>query len=74
MSKENEEKYYIVNIVETSSKTVKVKAHSLEEAQEKVTDAWDNCHIIIEPEDFDGVEYFPRNVRDEDLSCYEEVE
>ena len=72
-----EEKYYLVKMVETASKTVKVKAKSLEEAQEKVENAWHNCEVIIEPEDFDEIDFFAREYNEDDpwenLDCYEEV-
>lgn len=69
-----EEKYYLVTIEETLSRTLKVKAESLEDAEEKVGDAYHNCEIILDAEDFVDKEITARETTNEDLSLYEELE
>lgn len=77
MSNESNEKYYLVTITETSSRTVKVKASSLEEAEEKIEQAYDKSKIILGADDFDDKEITARehNPEDpyEDLDLYEEI-
>ena len=68
------EKYYLVTIEETLSRTVKVKANSLNEAAIKVENAYDNCEIVLDAEDFCDKEITAREATDEDLNLYEEVE
>jgi len=75
---ESEEKeYYIVRVVETMSKSVKVKARSSCEAQEIVDNARDKGIFIIEPEDIEDCEFFVRKPDKDneydDLNLYEEV-
>lgn len=71
-----ENKYYLVTIEETLSRTVKVKANSLEDAERKVEDAYNppRCDIILDADDFCEKEITAREVTDDDLSLYEEVE
>ena len=70
-----EEKYYLVRIEETLSRTVKVKASSLDEAAEKVEYAYrEEGTIMLNAEDFVCGEIFEREVTDEDLSLYWELE
>lgn len=69
-----EEKYYLVRIEETLSRTVKVKAESLEDAERKVEDAYYIGDIILDADDFSDKEFAAREVTDEDLELYEEVE
>lgn len=63
--------YYLVTITETNFKTVKVKANSDEEAEEKVREMYENADIIIN--DDCETEFSVRNVNGEDLSLYEEA-
>ena len=67
------EEYYLVTITETSSRTVKVKANSLKDAEDKVELAYDKGDIILNADDFDEKEISAREVTDEDLELYEEV-
>lgn len=69
-----EEKYYLVTVEETLSRTVKVKASSLRDAERKVEVAYRNCEIVLDADDFCGKEIEGREVTNEDLSFYEEVE
>lgn len=71
-----EEKYYLVTIEETLSRTVKVKANSIEEAERKVEDAYNppRCEIILDADDFCEKEITAREVANEDLDLYEEIE
>lgn len=78
MPNTNEEKYYLVSIVETHSKTFKVKADSIYEAERKVESAYTDSKIIIEYDDcFDYYEIYGRehdpNDEYEILGLYEEV-
>jgi len=68
-----EEKYYLVTIEETLSRTVKVKAENLEDAEDIVGSAYNNCEIILDAEDFVDKEITAREATDEDLDLYEEV-
>ena len=70
-----EEKYYLVTIEETLSRTVKVKAESLEEAEEKVGVAYNNCEIILDADDFSDKEIIAREVDNEwdSLELFEEI-
>ena len=68
-----EEKYYLVTVEETLLRTVKVKANSLEEAEERVGAAYHNCEIILDAEDFVDKEITVRETSGEDLDLYEEV-
>lgn len=67
------EKYYLVRIEETLSRTVKVKADSINDAERKVEYAYRNCDIVLDAEDFCDKEITAREVTDEDLSLYESV-
>lgn len=67
------EKYYLVTIEETLSRTVKVKAESLEDAERKVESSYRDCDIILDSEDYVDTEISAREVDDEDLSLYEEL-
>lgn len=68
-------KYYLVTIEETLSRTVKVKAESLEDAEEKVGTAYHNCEIILDAEDFVDKEITAREVDEEwdSLELFEEI-
>ena len=67
------EKYYLVRVVETLARTVKVKADSIDDAFNIVEKEYGNGKIVLDYYDFEGVEYYPRDVRDENLELYEEV-
>lgn len=67
------EKYYLVRVVETLARTVKVKADSIDDAFNIVEKEYGNGNIVLDYDDFGGVEYYPREVRGEDLELYEEV-
>ena len=45
-------KRYYVSVTETLNKIVSVDAESEEEAVEKTQNAYDNCDIILESDDF----------------------
>ena len=70
------EKYYLVTIEETLSRTIKVKANSFEDAERKVEDAYKppRCEIILAADDYMETSFTPREVTDEDLDLYEELE
>ena len=68
------EKYYLVTVEETLSRTVKVKADNLDEAYRKVKDAYRECEIVLDADDFVDAEITARKVTDEELSYYEELE
>ena len=70
-------KYYLVTIEETLSRTVKVKAESLEDAERKVEDAYrpPRCEIILDADDNVEITFSPREATEDDcLDWYEEVE
>ena len=78
MPNTNEEKYYLVSIVETHRKTFKVKADSIYEAESKVESAYTDSKIIIEYDDcFEDYEIYGREHNPNDeyeiLGLYEEV-
>lgn len=50
-------KKYNVIISETLRTSVEVTAESPEEAEQKVNDSWHNSEIILDADDFDGVEF-----------------
>ncbi|MCM1269855.1 MAG: DUF3846 domain-containing protein [Faecalibacterium sp.] len=50
-------KKYNVTITETLKKTVEVEAESLEEAEQKVTDAWHNSEYILDADNFTEVDF-----------------
>ena len=66
---------YLVTITETLSRTVKVYAENKVEAEDMVEDAYrpPRCEIILDSEDYDGVDFEAREVEDEDLGLYKEV-
>lgn len=70
-----EEKYYLVEIIEHLSKTVKVKANSWEEACDKVNAALKKEKIVLTADDYVDREIVGgKDVTDEDLDLYEELE
>lgn len=48
---------YEVTITETLQRRVSVSAASAEEAEAKVTDRWNKSEIILNADDFVGVDY-----------------
>lgn len=48
---------YEVTITETLQRRISVSAASAEEAEAKVTDRWNNSEIILNADDFVGVDY-----------------
>ena len=66
--------YYLVTIEETLSRTVKVEAENIEHAYFKAERAYRECEIVLDADDFVDKEITVREVTDEDLSLYEEVE
>lgn len=71
-----EEKYFLVDVIEHYSRTVKVKATNWDEAFNKVEKAWKEKKIVMNSDDYaDGEIPGGRDVEDnEDLSMYMEVE
>ena len=70
-----EEKYYLVRVEETLARTYKVKAKSLEEAEEKMEYAYrEEGTVVLDADDFVCGEIYSREVKDEDLSIYMELE
>lgn len=70
-----EEKYFLVDIVEHYSKRVKVKAKDFDEACAKVDKAWRAKKIVMTGDDYaDGEVTGGKDVENEDLSLFEEVE
>ena len=67
------EKYYLVRVVETLARTVKVKADSIDDVFNIVEKEYENGNIVLDYYDFEGVEYYPRDVKGENLELYEEV-
>lgn len=47
-------KRYYVSVTETLNKVVSVDAESEEEATQKVQDAYDNCDIVLDSDNFAG--------------------
>ena len=68
------EKYYLVTIEEILSRTVKVKAESLEDAELKVEEGYYKEKIILDAEDVSSRDFTAKEVTCEDLDLYEEVE
>lgn len=72
-----EEKYFLVTIEETLSRTVKVKAESLQDAERKVEDAYrpPRCEIILDADDHVETSFTPREVDGEwdSLELFEEI-
>lgn len=50
-------KEFDVTITETLRKTVSVKAESLEEAEQLVSDQWHNSEYILDADDFEGATF-----------------
>ena len=48
-----------VKIVETLERVVEVEADSFDEAQGIVESKYCNCEIVLDSDDYTGVEYFP---------------
>lgn len=48
---------YEIEIKEELSKIVKIKAESLSEAIEMVTDKYNNSDIVLDADDYKGVEF-----------------
>ena len=68
------EKYFLVRVEETLSRTYKVKANSLEEAEEKMNQAYrEDGTVILDAADFLEGKIFGREVKDEDLDLYEKL-
>lgn len=72
-----ENKYYLVTIEETLSRTMKVKANSLEEAERKVEAAYNppRCEIVLDADDHVETSFTPREVDEEwdSLELFEEI-
>ena len=51
-------KFYKVLITETLQRAVIVEAKSEAEAHDRAEDAWKNTEVILDAEDFQGVEFF----------------
>lgn len=70
---------YAVRIVEELSRTVIVEAEDWESAADKVSDKYHSCDIILEADDFSGVDFEKpewsddKPVNDKDTKFYEEV-
>ena len=73
MEKLNNEVIYLVTITETLSRTVAVKADSMDKAKDIVEKEYDDGHIILDADDFNELEITARKHTDEDLSLYEEI-
>lgn len=74
---ENGNDFYLVRVEETLARTVKVdksKAKSLEEAEEYVRELYEKGDIILDSEDFFEKEITAREVENEDLSLYEDID
>lgn len=70
-----EEKYYLVRVEETLARTYKVKATSLEEADAKMEYAYrEKGTVILDADDFVCGEVYAREVKNEDLSIFMELE
>ena len=74
-------KRYYVSVTETLNKLVSVDAESKEEAKQKVQDAYDNCDIILDSENFscerielgDDQDYW-REVEEDDSSALQHID
>ena len=74
-------KRYYVSVTETLNKVVSVDAESKEEAKQKVQDAYDNCDIILDSENFscerielgDDQDYW-REVEEDDSSALQYID
>ena len=49
--------FYKVAITETRRRVVSVDADSPQAAHRRVADAWQNCEVTLDDNDFDGVEF-----------------
>lgn len=49
---------YKVAITETRRRVVAVDARSPSEAHQRITDAWRNGEVILQDEDFEGIEVY----------------
>ena len=49
--------FYNVAITETRRRVVSVEADSPQAAHRRVADAWQNCEVTLDNDDFDGVEF-----------------
>lgn len=56
-------KEFDVTITETLKKTVTVKADSLEEAEQLVSDQWNNSEHILGAEDFTGTDFKAKSAK-----------
>lgn len=71
---------FAIKIKETLARTVIVEAENIDEAIQKVTDAYEAGRIILDSDDYDGAciessEYFNGGkVTDEDVSYYWHLE
>ena len=74
-------KRYYVSVTETLNKVVSVDAESKEEAKQKVQDAYDNCDIILDSENFscerielgDDQEYW-KEVEEDDSAALQHID
>lgn len=62
---------YEVTITETLQRRVSVSAESPEEAEAKVTDRWNNSEIILNADDFVGVDYKAKIAKQEQKASTE---
>lgn len=72
-SKDNTGEWYLVEIVETLARTVKVRAKSIEAAYAVVEDAYHNRNIVLGAEDTRENRFYTRKAGYERLESYEEV-
>lgn len=73
---EKNNNFYLVRVEEILARTVKIdksKAGSLEEAEDYVRGLYENGDIILDLEDFFEREITAREVKNEDLSLFEDV-
>lgn len=68
------DKYYLVTVEETLSRTIKVKAESLDDAELKAEEGYYKEKIILDAEDVSSRNFTAREVTDEDLDLYYEME
>lgn len=64
----NEIKEFDVTIIETLKMTVTVEANSLEEAKQLVSDNWHNQDYILDADNFTGVEFEAKEVKEQSKS------
>lgn len=66
---------YLVRITETSAHTVIVEANSMQEAEDKVNNAYDNGQIMLDYDDFDEYDIeVQREATDFDKELYDVLE